>query len=265
MKKNSTFIEWLSLPLFLILTPLISLAIPLLLPFPPEVVPVFMALIPALMAIVLTLMTEGRKGVLALLRKLTQWRVAFKWYAVALSLSLGIRLTLSLVALLFGWIPAIQIRPWPLPLYILIGIFTIYGAVMEELGWRGYALPRLLADRSALFSALLIGILWGALHLGLTLPGFELAGLPVPAILIPFAFSVVLTWLFIQTRGNLVMVILCHAGQNFFVIFNEGMTAPQILWLMSVVNLALALILTLLFGADLQRRIWKEAATVEAK
>ena len=253
MPTNTTLKERFSLSAFLILTPLLSLAIPLFLSLPPEITPLMIAIIPAVLAILLTAMTDGRRGVRALLKKLLEWRVTFKWYVIALGLALGLRLSMSLLALLLGWIPAIQIRAWSLPEFILLGTFILIGGAMEELGWRGYALPRLLASRSALSSALLIGIIWGVLHLSLTFPGQMNAGSHwLPTILQIIGLSVVLTWLYIQTGGNIVIPILFHAGQNFFVFLNEGITLTQQLWLLTIVTLAYSLAIFLLFGANLR-------------
>lgn len=259
MNSNASSIERYALPLFLILTPLIGIAIPLFLPLPPVVVVFMAAFVPALMAILLTAMADGRKGVVALLRKVFQWRISFKWYAIALGLPLGIHLAIGALALLLRWIPAIQVRPWSLP-QLIVGVLILIWAVLEEVGWRGYALPKLLANRSALFSALLIGIAWGTFHLGL---GMMESRPLIPTFLVPFGFSVVLTWLFIQTRGNLVMASLCHFGFNYLVIFEEGMTLAQILWLEAIVTLALAFILVILFGPDLQRSPVKKPAVVD--
>ncbi len=66
MNKKSTRIERYALPLFLILTPLISLAIPLFLPLPPEIAPLLMVFIPTLLAIFLTALTDGRKTTLGM-------------------------------------------------------------------------------------------------------------------------------------------------------------------------------------------------------
>jgi membrane protease YdiL (CAAX protease family) len=180
--------------------------------------------------------------------------MSIKWYVVALGVALGLRLAMSVLAVLLGWIPAIQIRIWSLQEFIIIGIFILIGGIMEELGWRGYALPKLLPNHSGLFSALFIGVIWGCIHLGLNLPGQMNAGLPwLPTILQIIGLSVILTWLYIQTRGNIVIPILFHAGQNFFVFLNGGITLTQQLWLLTVVTTALALILIAIFGPDLQR------------
>jgi membrane protease YdiL (CAAX protease family) len=258
--------ECLSLPAFLLLTPLLSLAIPLFLSLPPEITPLMIAIIPAVLSIALTALTDGGRGVRALLKKLIEWRVSLKWYVIAFGLALGLRLTMSLLALLLGWIPAIQIRAWSPPEFILLGTFILIGGAMEELGWRGYALPRLLASRSALFSALLIGILWGILHLSLTFSGQMNAGSHwLPTILQIIGLSVVVTWLYIQTGGNIVIPILFHAGQNFFVFLNEGITLTQQLWLLTVVTLVYSLVIIFLFGRSLWSRRMDARAVVNVE
>lgn len=263
MNTKSTFLERYSLPLFFILTPLISLAIPLFLPLPPEIVPLMMVFVPALMAIFLTALTDGRKGVSALLKKPFQWRIGFKWYAIVFGLAFGMRLTMSVLAVLLGWIPAIQLTPWSLPQYIIIGVFIIIGAVAEELGWRGYVLPKLLTHRLAISSALLIGVIWGAIHLGLILPGQMNAGAPwLPSILYITGLSVILTWLYVQTRGSLVIPILFHVGQSYFVFLNGGISLTQQLWLMTAITVVISLVLILICGPDLQREPAKKPATV---
>lgn len=265
MSTSRTLIERISTPLFLILTPLISLAIPFA-PLPAEAAPLVIVLIPALLAILLVAMTGGRKSLADLLRKPFQWRVGFKWYAIALGLALGTRLAMSLLALGLGWIPAIRMRPWPPQLLIIFAVFTIYGAIMEELGWRGYLLPRLLAHRPALVSALIIGVSWGVIHLGLLLPGQMNAGAPwLPTILQLTGLSVTITWLFVQTRGNLVIPILYHAGQSYFAFFDEGLTITQSAWLFTVVTLGLALILILIYGADMQRKSLRGPVVADAR
>lgn len=265
MNTGRTAIERISTSLFLILTPLISLAI-LFTPLPVEATPLVMVLIPALLAILLTAMTGGRESLRALLRRPFQWRVGFKWYAIALGLALGTRVAMILLALGMGWISAIRVRPWPPQLFILFGVMTIFGAVMEEMGWRGYLLQRLLAHRPALISALIIGVPWGGIHLGLLLPGQMNAGAPwLPTILQLIGLSVTITWLFVQTRGNLITPILYHAGQSYFAFFDEGLTITQSAWLFTFVTLGLAFILTLVYGVELQRSPAEQTAVLDAR
>lgn len=257
MKTNTKLNERFSLPAFLILTPLISLAIPGFLSLPSEVVPLILVFIPAILAVLFTAVTEGGKGVRVLLKKTTEWRIDFKWYLIAFGLALVSRLAISVLAILFGWTTTFQLYDWTPLQYVIIGIFTIIGAVTEEFGWRGYVLPKILARQSALFSALIIGIPWGVLHLGLTFPGQMNAGTSwVSTILFILGISVILTWLFVQTRYGIVAGIVFHAAQNFFVFLNGGMLAAGIFWeswLLTDVTLAIAVTLILLYGPRLQR------------
>jgi len=255
MGKKAKPTDRYSLPAFLILAPLISLAILLFVPLPPEITPLLIAIIPAILAILLTALADGGRGVRALLKKLFEWRVSFKWYVIALGLALGLRLLMSILALLLGWIPAIRIRAWSLPEFIILGTFILIGGAMEELGWRGYALPRMLTRRSALFSALFLGLIWGVLHLSLTFPGQMNAGSHwLPTILPIMGLSVALTWLYIQTGGNIVIPIVFHAGQNFFVFFNEGITLDEQLGLLTIAALVYALAVFFFFGVNLVQR-----------
>jgi hypothetical protein len=86
-----------------------------------------------------------------------------------------------------------------------------------------------------------------------------------PTILQIIGLSVVLTWLYIQTGGNIVIPILFHAGQNFFVFINEGITLTGQLWLLTFVTLAYSLVILIFFGTNLRIRRMNESAMVNAK
>lgn len=264
MNTKSNNIEKYSLPAFLVLTILLTLMINLL-PLPPDTVPMLMVLIPALLAVILTAMTLGRAGVTALLRRLFHWRISLKWYLVTLGLALLVRLSMSVIAIVMGWIPAISLRGVSPGDFVALGALLFVAAAFEELGWRAYVLPRLLRHRSALFSALFIGVLWGFLHLFLLLPGMMYAGEhPVGLLLELIGLSVVVTWLFVQTGGNIFITSLFHAAQSFFVVVNEGITLTQQLWSMAFVYIALAFILILIYGVNLQHNPLDKPAWVEA-
>jgi membrane protease YdiL (CAAX protease family) len=269
MKTSTSIMERFSLSAFLVLTPLISLAIPAFLSLPSEVVPLLLIFIPAILAILFTAMTEGYKGVGVLLRKLIQWRIGSQWYLIAFGLALGSRLAISVLAILFGWTGTFQLYDWTPLQYVIIGIFTVIGALMEELGWRGYVLPKILARQSALASALIVGIPWGILHLGLTFPGQMNAGTSwVSTILFILGISVILTWLFVQTKSGIVAGIVFHAAQNFFVFLNGGMLAAGIYWeswLLTSVTLVMAIALIAMYGPSLQRGSVKVAPMVNAE
>jgi membrane protease YdiL (CAAX protease family) len=195
MATLSSLLKRYSLAIFCALTLLLSFAAALLpIAGRAEIVPVLMVFIPALVALALTALTEGGPGVRALLGKLGQWRVSPRWVLAALALGLMMRLAMSLIALGLGWIATLQLRPQPPAQVVLLAILLFVFAIPEELGWRGFALPRLLEHRSPLAAGLIIGGLWGSLHLTLHLPGLMYDGLPLlPTLLQLLGLSVLIT------------------------------------------------------------------------
>ncbi len=258
-RPNST--ERNALIAYLILTPLISLAVALFLPLPVAAIALILILVAAAMGILMAAITEGGRGVADLLKKLLQWRVNLKWYAAALGLPAAIMLASGGLAVLLGWMPAVQISAPERSVLILNAILVPLIAILEELGWRGYALPRLLAHRSPLASATLIGVAWGILHLGVGLAD----GRPwLPTFLVPLVSSVAYTWLFVNSGGSLTMAVLYHFAFDFYpqFVLYELPTAQNV-WAQTIVSLAVAVILILIYGVNLQRSPVKRAAVAD--
>ena len=226
-----------------------------LLPLPGEAIPIVMVFIPALLAISLTALSEGMAGVRSLLGKLARWRIDPKWIAIAVALGLVARLTMSLVALGLGMISTIQLRPGGPASFALLAVVFFVFAIPEELGWRGYALPKLLERRSPLAAGLIVGVLWGSLHLALLLPGMINEGVPpLPTLLTLVGGSVLFTWLYVNSGGSIVVTTLFHAAQSFFVIVNHGISLEQQTWLMAGVYPVVALIVVIIAGPSLTRK-----------
>lgn len=180
------------------------------------VLSILAANVPSVMAIVLTAIVLGRGSLRRLLGRLLIWRVNPFWYLVVI---LGpAALTGSVVglnALLGG--PALSLG-MPLLGVAFFLAFSIFpgSALGEEIGWRGYALPRLQARRSALSASLILAPIWGLWHLPLWLTGDPVK---TPIFYVPFfssafAFSVILTWVYNSAGGSLLMVVLLHATVN---------------------------------------------------
>jgi membrane protease YdiL (CAAX protease family) len=130
---------------------------------------------PFLAAVVVLALTEGRTGVLDLLRRMVRWRVSPVWYAVALLLPAALPAPATWINVLLGAEPPTSTAwaAWPglLPTYLLLLLIRGIGGAWEEPGWRGYALPRLMTGRTALAASLVLGVLWAAWHLPLMLAG----------------------------------------------------------------------------------------------
>jgi len=244
-------IERHALIIFCVLTIALTFIVALL-PLPRELAPVVMVFIPAVMAILITALSQGRSGLRSLLGKLMQWRISLKWVVIALALAFLMRLSISIIAFVLGQISAIQLRPGgPAPLVLLAVVFFVF-AIPEELGWRGYALPKLLERHSPLAASLIIGVLWGSLHLALHLPGMMSADLPaLPTLFLLTGLSVLITWLYMHTGGNILLTSLFHGAQSFFLIVNYGIPPVPVAWLMAGVYVAFALIVIIAAGPDL--------------
>lgn len=238
--------------IYLILTPLLSLGLALLIPLPVVLIALLMLFIPPILAITLSALSEGGRGVSQLFKQLLQWRISWKWYVISLGLPFSLILLASLLAVLLGWSPNLRFIVPESTMLITNSVFVPLVAIFEEFGWRGFALPRLLTQRSPFVSALIIGVAWGILHIGLGL----VDGRPwLPTFLVPLAASFAYTWLFVRTGGSLGMVILYHFAMDYapqFLLFNQ-VSLEQGIWLQTIVNSALALALILLSGVFLRR------------
>jgi membrane protease YdiL (CAAX protease family) len=172
--------------------------------------------VPSLLAIVLTALVLGRGALRKLLGRLLIWRVDPRWYLVVV---LGpVALAGGMVALnAFVGGPAISVGVPLLTVVITLTFFIFPGSALgEEIGWRGYALPRLQSGRSALSASLILGVIWAFYHLPLFFTGqaFRSPSLLVPFVVSGLALSVILTWVYNSTGGSLLLVVLLHATAN---------------------------------------------------
>jgi CAAX protease family protein len=100
---------------------------------------------PALAAVIVATAAGGKPGLKDLLGRMARWRVGARWYAVALGLPIVLALTTAGLHLLLGAQTSVNFGGLSVLNFV---VFVLI--VGEELGWRGYALPRLLAERSPL-------------------------------------------------------------------------------------------------------------------
>ncbi len=170
---------------------------------------------PALVALALTERAEGRAATLALLGQVFRWRVGARWYLFAAGYIGAVKLTVALgIRIATGAWPRFGQQPW-----YLMAVATLFSTAVqagEEIGWRGYALPRL-SERFGLASAsVILGILWASWHLPLFfVPESDLLGQSFPLYLIQVtALSVAMAWLYWRTQGSLLLVMLLHAAIN---------------------------------------------------
>jgi membrane protease YdiL (CAAX protease family) len=207
----------------------------------------------AVAAVLTAVLTGGRAALVDLGARLVRWRVSWRWYLLVLLGPALFSLTTAAAFVLVGgtWsdtVPgSLAGNLALLPLFILVAALT--DGLGEELGWRGFALPRLLSRHAAWVASLLLGLVWATWHLPLLwTPGHVLYGQPFWLLLLDLgAKSIIFTWVFLRTRGSVLIVVLLHATNNVFgvspaVSATGGLTLPLIALSLEWVLAALVLI-----------------------
>jgi membrane protease YdiL (CAAX protease family) len=184
-------------------------------------VPILGAFAPGVAAIVVSGVVKGEGEVRQLLGRLRQWRVGIGWYLVVLGLPFAEDLVAAGVAIVGGLFSAARIPP---VLAVLPALWVVFlFAAGEEVGWRGFALPRLLVSRSAVAASLLLGTVHAAWHLPvILLPHQYLSGVPLlPWSIFVLAEAVLFTWIFRGTNGSVLMCALYHGSSNLMFLYDE--------------------------------------------
>lgn len=149
--------------------------------------------------------------------QLLRWNVSIRYWAFALLFPAVAIVTASAVHIVVfdGRFDPASMSTLMLYPILFVQVFLVGGG-NEELGWRGFALPRLQRSYSALVASLLIGVGWFAWHLPLfVVAGSSQAGVPVYYYgLAVVSLSVVFTWLYNETGGSVLLTIVLHASVN---------------------------------------------------
>ena len=207
-------------------------------------------------AAVMLALSGGWSAVRAWLGKIAEWRVGLLWYALALLLPAAITAMAVGVNLFLGaeLPPGAELPSWGDLAQRFVIVFLVVG-LGEEPAWRGYALPRLIAGRTALAGALMLGLLHALWHLPLYGVDYDLANL-WPWLASVLAVSVVTAWMWLATRGNLLLPALLHAAANTVAFPWDWFTGDEQLrlwWIWAGLWVAAAAIVVIIYGAALYR------------
>lgn len=163
---------------------------------------------PTISATILTLAWDGWQGVKRLYARLVHWRFAIHWYLLVL---LGIPVVGWMAARVTGAQP-LKTTNTPAEFLWLLFYILIAGPLCEELGWRGYALPRLLQKFNPFTASLILGAIWGVWHL----PSFFLSAMVQERLSLPLfllnaiLLTLLMTWVFLHTGGSVLITVLIH-------------------------------------------------------
>lgn len=179
-----------------------------------------MLLGPSVSGLLLTLFVAGRNGLRDLLSRMTRWKIPARWYLVLL-------LPPALVLLLLNFLK-VFVSPAFAPNSFWVGIlFGVPAGFLEEIGWMGFAFPKLRMRRSALVAAVLLGILWGLWHLPVA--DFLGAASPHGPRWLPFfvsfatamaAMRVLVCWIYTNTHSVLLAQLMHMSSTGALVIFS---------------------------------------------
>lgn len=159
-----------------------------------------------------TYLDSGRSGLKELGRRCLLYRVPIAWWLFALFTALGVHVVATVIyGLLHGGIGAIK----PMELFHQWWLFYVFafgllqGPLGEELGWRGFLLPRLLQRYSPLSASVILGIVWAAWHINVFFSPFTTVSLFTASAI---SLSILMTLLFLHTRGSVLLAIVMHGS-----------------------------------------------------
>lgn len=160
---------------------------------------------------------QGRTGLRDLAHRLAPRRAGFGWYIAAALMPLLLLLTAFYGYSALGGQPLAG-APVVLPALMVIILVQAPNTFLEELGWRGYAYPRLMPGRNLVLVSVLFGLFHTAWHLPywLTSPLVQQYGLPylLLAAGIVLSMTVIFTWLWVHSRGSVLIAWLFHLALN---------------------------------------------------
>jgi membrane protease YdiL (CAAX protease family) len=175
---------------------------------------------PSIASVVVTALVDGMAGYRELLARLLRWRVGARWYALALLAAplvyVALAFALSLTSAAF--LPGILVTSDRSALVLMgLGYGLLGGGFLEELGWTGFAVPRLGQRYGVVRTGLIVGLLWGAYHLSVIVWSGSHTGALGLAILLAQLFAwlpayrVLMVWVYQRTE-SLLVAMLMHAS-----------------------------------------------------
>ncbi len=172
---------------------------------------------PFLAALVVAPLVGGWAATKTLLLRMVQWRAGWQWYAMALLLPVTVTVAAVYTNVWLGAPPPsadflFSQLPNVVPVFALLLLSPFSGSLGEEPGWRGFALPRLLVERSPLVASLILGILVAAWHAPLFLTGMY--GQVGVRVLFIVTTTILYTLLFKASGGSVLLAMLFHTGWN---------------------------------------------------
>ena len=210
-----------------------------------------------------TWIADGGAALKTYLGRIVRWRAGIHWYVIGISIPFLIGGVAFGLTLLFGTQGLADVH-FPefskvIGVYVLSFFFIALG---EEPGFRGFALPRFMASRSALAASLIVGILHMIWHLPLVIGG----DLHPLSLLDPLCGAFLFTWIFNKTNGSVLIAMLIHAAADtsagLFDSLFSGTNALQYHIWQAVAFVTMAVLIVVFTGREMGRKL--EAGSEQA-
>jgi membrane protease YdiL (CAAX protease family) len=156
---------------------------------------------------------SGTRGLRELFRSLVPR--SLKWIAAAVLAPTSL-LIISFVCAGYsvGYFNSVSMEHW----IRLVAVNVPLEPLWEEVGWRGYLLPKLQSKFRGLSAAMIVGAIWGSWHLPLHVtvvsPRIGQVTYFMCFLIYVLGFSIIFTWFYNKSLGNLGVLVALHASLN---------------------------------------------------
>ena len=215
---------------------------------------------PSLSGMLLTFLFNGGQGLREIKSRLIRWRVGIGWYAVALLAAPLLMMTIYLILSLLSpeFLPGILAAENKFS-HLLMGLVTgLMAGFFEELGWTGFAIPKLRQRYSILGTGLIVGLPWAVWHIlpalwlgfasGTVSDSLSMVSYLMDPFLFLVASRVLMVWVYDRTGGSLLLAMLMHMSLT---------SGARILTPMGIVGVPL-----MLFGVIWAALVWGVVAII---
>ena len=155
----------------------------------------------------------------------------------------------NIIYIAVGGDPKENSQPWYTLILLSLFMLIYDPGPMEELGWRGFALPKLQQKYSALWSSIILGFIWAIWHL----PAFYIAALPQGSFSLPvyiistIALAIIITVAYNKSEGSIPLAFLLHWLINLNGLYFDVTNATFFL-IETIIYIGWAVLLIIVFG-----------------